>query len=288
MTVSGARATLAPMKCDLSLLGTTVAARHVIIRSPAVGRVTGFDLRVGATVRRGAIVARVVNREVEAAANGLAVASLIDRADAPALAGALKRNPVAPTLEVRAPADGIVGQPLVSDGQLVADLDPLADLVDPESVYVEATVPVSEVAAVLPGMSANIVTPIHPGRVLAGRVAAIAPSFSQAGATALLRIEFTSNERITEVGAPVEVNVTIASVPTAIVIPTSALFQDAVNDTWYVFIATSDGHARRTPVTLGSRTVDRVQILKGIQTGQVVITSGGYALSDGLRVRVTL
>jgi RND family efflux transporter MFP subunit len=170
----------------------------------------------------------------------------------------------------------------------VADLDPLADLVDSESVYVEATVPVSEVAAVLPGMSAAIVTPILPGRVLAGRVAAIAPSFSPAGATALMRIEFTTKDRITEVGAPVEVSVTTARVPTAIVIPTSALFQDAANDTWYVFIVASDGHARRTPVTLGSRTVDRVQILKGIQTGQVVITSGGYALSDGLRVRVTL
>jgi RND family efflux transporter MFP subunit len=230
----------------------------------------------------------MVNREVEAATNGLAVASQIDHAEAPALAAALKRNPVAPTLVVRAPADGIVAQPLVSDGQLVADLDPLVDIVDPDSVYVEATVPVSEIAVVVPGMSASIVTPVHPGHSLAGRVAAIAPNFSPAGATALLRVEFTTKERITEVGAPVEVSIRTASVPTAIVIPTAALFQDAVNDNWYVFIAASDGRAHRMPVTLGGRTVARVQILSGVEAGQVVITSGGYALSDGLHVHVTL
>jgi multidrug efflux pump subunit AcrA (membrane-fusion protein) len=288
MTVSGARVMLAPMNRELNLLGTTVAARHITLRAPAAGRITGFNLRVGPTVQKGTIVAHIVNREVEAAANGLSVAGQIDRADAPALAAALKRNPVAPALAVRAPANGIVGQALVSDGQLVSDFDPLADLVDPDSVYVEAAVPASEVTAVRPGMPARIVTPVGPGHALAGRIAAIAPNFSPAGATALARIEFITKEKISEIGAPVQVSVTTASNPTAIVIPAAALFQDAVNDSWYVFVEGADGRAHRRPVTLGTRTAERVQIQSGVEPGQVVITSGGYALSDGLRVHVAL
>lgn len=288
MAVSGARVTIAPIRQELRLLGTTVASRHVMLRAPAAGRVTGFDLRVGAPVRKGETVARVINREVEAAASGLAAAQSIDRAEAPALAAALARNPPSPAIAVTAPADGIVAQPLVSNGQLVADLDPLADLIDPRSVYVEAAVPVSDLAAVRPAMAAVVTSPIHPGQKLGARVAAISPSFSQGGATTPARIEFDGPERMAEVGAPAEVSVTTSLVSAATVIPDAALFEDAANGAWYVFVAGADGRAHRTTVTIGIRAGGRTQVVAGVSAGQVVITSGGYALSDGLRVRVTL
>ncbi|HXR23852.1 MAG TPA: efflux RND transporter periplasmic adaptor subunit [Candidatus Binataceae bacterium] len=287
MAVSGARVTIAPLRQELRLLGTTVARRHVTLRAPAAGRIMGFDLRVGEPVRKGATVARVINREVEAAASGLAVAQSIDRADAPALAAALKRNLPSAAITVTAPEDGVVAQPLVSNGQMVTALDPLADLIDPRSVYVEAAVPVSELAAVRPGMAAVVVSPIHPGRSLDARVAAISPSFSPGGATAPARIEFAGPERIAEVGAPAEVSVTTAVVPAAIVIPSSALFEDATHGTWYVFVAGADGRAHRTTVALGIRDGDRTQVIAGVSAGAIVITSGGYALADGLRVHVT-
>lgn len=286
MAVSGARVTIAPMRQELRLLGTTVARRHVMLRAPAAGRITGFDLRVGEPVRKGATVARVINREVEAAASGLAVAQSIDRAEAPALAAALKRNLPAAAITVAAPEDGIVAQPLVSNGQMVADLDPLADLIDPRSVYVEAAVPVSELTAVRPGMAAVVVSSIHPGRSLSARVGAISPSFSPGGATTPARVEFAGPDRIAEVGAPAEVIVTTAVVPAAIVIPSSALFEDAAHDTWYVFVAGTDGRAHRTTVALGIRDGDRTQVVAGVSAGAIVITSGGYALADGLRVHV--
>jgi len=37
---------------------------------------------------------------------------------------------------------------------------------------------------------------------------------------------------------------------------------------------------------VGLRDRDRVQVTDGIKVGDLVITSGGYALSDGLGVRV--
>jgi multidrug efflux pump subunit AcrA (membrane-fusion protein) len=288
MAVSGARVALAPLTQELRLLGTTVARRHVMLRAPAAGRVTDFDLRVGAAVHKGETVARVINREVEAAASGLAVARSIDRTEAPALAAALKRNPPAPAITVTAPEDAIVAQPLVSNGQLVGDLDPLADLIDPRSVYVEAEVPINDLAMVRPGMPAVVASWIHPGRPSSAHVAAIAPSFSQGGATAPARIEFDGPERIAEVGAPAEVTVITARVPAATVVPNAALFQDAASGAWYVFVSGNDGQAHRTPVTLGIRAGDRTQVVTGLQPGQIVITSGGYALSDGLNVRVTL
>ncbi len=83
LLVSAARAEVHPMTSELRLLGKTVATHHVIIRAPTAGRVMGMKLVSGDSVRKGQVVAHVINREIEAAEAGLAVARKIDPQDAP-------------------------------------------------------------------------------------------------------------------------------------------------------------------------------------------------------------
>ncbi len=286
ITATAAPVTVSPMRRELRLLGTTVATRHVQLRAPSAGRVLGLDLQNGDRVRRGQVVAHVLNREVEAAVNGLAVAQRLDPTEAPMLARSVKRYSTGGGVAVVAPEDGIVSQRFVSSGQMVGDLDPLAELIDPGSVYVEAAVPITDLGMIRPGMDATVTSPLVPGVAMPARVAALSPSFSPSGATAPARIEFTSRERITQAGAPVEASIIIASAPDAMVIPAAALFEDAVRNRYYVFVAGPDGRARRTPITTGIRSGNEVQVTSGVKTGDLVITSGGYALADGLKVKV--
>ncbi len=186
-----------------------------------------------------------------------------------------------------APEDGIVAQRLVSTGQMVNDMDPLADLIDPRSVYVEAAVPIDDLASISPGMAATVTSPVIPGTTMAARIAALSPSLSPNGATSPARIEFTADQRITQAGAPVEVSVTIASVPHAIVIPVAALFADPGGG-YHVFVAGADGRAHRVAIATGIRSGDLMQVRSGLRAGDRVITSGGYALADGLNVKVTV
>ncbi len=51
-------------------------------------------------------------------------------------------------------------------------------------------------------------------------------------------------------------------------------------------MAGADGRAHRTPITAGIRDGGEVQVTSGLKAGDLVITSGGYALADGLRVTV--
>jgi multidrug efflux pump subunit AcrA (membrane-fusion protein) len=288
MAVSGARVAVKPMRSELRLLGETVARRHISLRAPAAGRVIGLNIQTGDRVRRGEVVAHLLSREVEAAENGLAVARQIDPADAPSLTDSVKRYAHGAGVPVTIPEDAIVAQRMVSPGQVVADLDQLADLIDPRSIFVDAAVPVNELAAIRTGMEAVVTSPLHPGLDFPAQVAGISPSFSQTGATSPARIEFTGRERIDESGAPVEVTITIKSVPDATVIPAASLFEDAADDRFYIFVAGNDGRARRKTVTIGMRSPAEVQITSGVRGGQIVITSGGYALSDGLKVNVSL
>lgn len=284
MAVTGARVRVAPIRQRIRMLGVTAAIRQLSLRAPTSGRIYGFNLQVGDRVRRGEVVAHIVSREVEAAQNGLAVAQQIDPANAAALAASIRRHADGPGVAVAAAADGIVAERLVSGGQLVNAMDPLATLVDPRDIHVTAQAPANELAAIRPGLPARVTTPIAPGVVYAARVSALAPSMATAGATEPVWLEFTGDQRIAQANAPVEVTVTIAAVEDAIVIPRAALFTNAAIGTHYVFVAGADGRAHRRTVKIGLAEGGLTQALAGVAPGETVITSGGYALSDGLRV----
>jgi multidrug efflux pump subunit AcrA (membrane-fusion protein) len=285
LAVSVAKVSVGPMSESIRILGTTAAMHHVILRAPVAGRVLGMHVKLGDQVHRGEIIAHVLSHEVEAAQQGLEIARKIDPQDAPSLEHSLDKYKHDSGLPVSAPDSGIVSAPPVTTGQVVNYLDPLVDLIDPASVYVDAAVPVGEVYLIKAGMPAVVRSPLKPATEMPARVAAILPNFNAGSATSAVRIEFTGSERIVEAGAPVEATVIARSVPNAIVIPVAALFQDS-GGSYHVFVAGPDGRAHRVPVTLGLRTEQQAQVLSGLRPGETVITSGGYALSDGLRVGV--
>jgi len=286
LLVSAARAEVHPMTSELRLLGKTVATRHVIIRAPTAGRVMGMKLASGDWVRKGQIVAQVVNREIEAAQAGLEVARKIDSQDAAALSASVGRYNRSAGIAVVAPESGVVSQPPVTSGQMVAELDPLADLIDPADLYVDTSVPVNQLSLVRPGMAATVTTPLRPGIEFPARVAAILPNFDASSASSSVRTDFTGAQRIPQAGAPVEVRIEIASAPDAIVVPAAALFQDQGEGRYHVFVIGADGRAHRTDIRVGLRDRELVQVTAGIKAGDLIATSGGYALSDGLSVRV--
>ncbi|MHB8382696.1 MAG: efflux RND transporter periplasmic adaptor subunit [Candidatus Binataceae bacterium] len=286
LLVTAARAQVAPMRQELRVMGSTAALAHITIRSPASGRVVDIHLQNGDPVRKGQVIARVVNREVEAARAGLAVAQKLDPQDSAALATSVGRYDKSPGIPIVAPESGVVAAPPVVNGQMVNYLDTIADLVDPSSIYVNAAVPLDEVHLLHTGMSATVTSPLSPGADFPARVAAIFPTFDPMSATAPVRINFSGPQGIRQSAAPVEVRITASEVPDAVVIPAAALFQDPGADRYHVFVAGADGRAHRVEVTPGIRQGDLVQATSGIKAGDQIITSGGYALSDGLKIKV--
>lgn len=286
LMVTAARAEIAPMRQELHVLGSTVALTRITIRSPTAGRVSNIHIKNGDLVRKGQVIAHVINREIDAARAGLSVAQRLDPQDASALGKSVGRYDKGPGIPVVSPESGIVAAPPAVSGQMVADLDTIAELVDPASIYVAAPVPISDIHLLHPGMAATVTSPLRPGVEFPARVAAIFPTFDTQSAAAPVRIDFAGPQGIRETDAPVEASIAVSEVPDAIVIPSVALFQDAGVNRYHVFVAGDDGRAHRVDVTLGIRKGNRVQVIGGVKAGDQVITSGGYALSDGLQVKV--
>lgn len=80
----------------------------------------------------------------------------------------------------------------------------------------------------------------------------------------------------------VNVRILLDTLKDAVVVPVTALRHGPVGD--FVYVLNDDRTVSQTPVTQGVATVDSVQIAKGLDVGERVITEGGDRLKDGARV----
>ncbi len=82
-------------------------------------------------------------------------------------------------------------------------------------------------------------------------------------------------------GQPVRATITVAGAASGVTIPYSALLDDGGHT--YVFVV-QKGVAKRRDVVPGNSAGDTIQILSGLQPGERVVTEGGTALDDGMKV----
>jgi HlyD family secretion protein len=117
------------------------------------------------------------------------------------------------------------------------------------------------------------------------RVSLVSPALDPGSTTIEVWVEASKPDPALRPGMTVGISVTAKTVKDAIVVPASALFKSAEGAD-YVLLAGTDNHAHVKTVQIGIRNAELAQILSGINAGDPVITSGGYALPDKTQVKV--
>ncbi|MDB5714925.1 MAG: efflux transporter periplasmic adaptor subunit [Sphingomonadales bacterium] len=83
-------------------------------------------------------------------------------------------------------------------------------------------------------------------------------------------------------GESLRARIALAQTVNGITIPYAALFDDGGRS--YVYVVTG-GVAKARDVSPGSSEGDRIRIVKGLAAGERVVTEGGTAVEDGMKVR---
>ena len=83
-------------------------------------------------------------------------------------------------------------------------------------------------------------------------------------------------------GEPLRATISVNGTTEGVTIPYSALLDDGGKS--FVFVVTK-GTAKQVDVLPGSSSGDRIAITKGVKAGDRVVTEGGTALEDGMKVR---
>jgi Cu(I)/Ag(I) efflux system membrane fusion protein len=190
--------------------------------------------------------------------------------------GALEgRGKAEPVLTVYAPASGIVLKREALPGKYVEPGTTLYEVADISTVWIYADIYESEVAAVKLNQPASITFAAYPGESFLGTVAYIYPTLNFEARTVRVRLELPNPGLKLKPGMYGNVALRTGSVKT-LVVPKEAVLDTGLRQ--LVFLDRGQGFYQPSPVKLGRRSQDRVEVLEGIKEGDRVVTSANFLL----------
>lgn len=186
------------------------------------------------------------------------------------------------TLTLRAPIGGqvisrevVLGQPVALDTELVR-------VADMRRLWVQLDVFERDLARVHVGDQVEISSETWPGRVFRGQVGHIAASIDLDTRTSRVRIEVENGELLLRPGQFVTARLRPRTddARAALMVPRAALVQ--IEGRPAVFIQAERGF-RPQAVELGVTDGERVEVRRGLNAGDVVVTEGAFALKSELQ-----
>lgn len=178
---------------------------------------------------------------------------------------------------IEAPFSGILGFRTVSVGAYVTPGDTLVELADIDPIKVDFRVPELVLSEIRRGQTIRVLVDAVPGTTFDGTVYAIDPVVDENGRAIRMRAEVPNPDGILFPGLFARVHILAARRENAVLVPESSVFARGGGQYVYRVI---DGKAALTRVELGQRRPGEVEILEGLDAGDVVITAGHEKARD--------
>jgi multidrug efflux pump subunit AcrA (membrane-fusion protein) len=185
---------------------------------------------------------------------------------------------------IRSPINGVVTDRPLFPGEIATANQPILTVMDLSRVIAKAHLPGVQAALLKVGNPAEIKIPNVDDPVKA-KVTLVSPALDPGSTTIEVWVETAKPPAELRPGMTVEVTITSKTAENALLVPASAVFK-APEAGEVVLVAGSDEHAHQKTVQTGIRNKEFVQILSGINEGDKVITSGGYALPDKTAIKI--
>jgi HlyD family secretion protein len=182
-------------------------------------------------------------------------------------------------LQVQSPVDGRVGQVQVAERASVAKDAALLTVIDLSLLEVEIKVPESLARDLQPGMSATLE---GDGRQWQATLSGVSPEVVSGEVTARLRFTGTQPVGLRQ-SQRLAVRILIDKRADVLIVERGSFVDQ---DAGFAYVV-HDGVAERRPVRLGAQSVQKVEILDGLNVGDEVVVSGSDAFNGADRVIVT-
>ncbi|MDR2158188.1 MAG: efflux RND transporter periplasmic adaptor subunit [Holosporaceae bacterium] len=182
-----------------------------------------------------------------------------------------------------APFDGILGIRKVSVGALLTPGSVVTTIDDIDKLKVDFTLPEKYSMLLKPNLKIVAKSVALKGKKFEGDILAIDPRVSTISRSIGVRGIIDNKDHLIKPGMMLKISIKLKNRET-ICIPEKSLF--SIGEKRYVFMLTDNGRIKRRYVTTGERDNGFVEIEKGLNVGDKIITDGGNKLSDDDSVNV--
>ncbi|MGH8003899.1 MAG: efflux RND transporter periplasmic adaptor subunit [Limisphaerales bacterium] len=288
-------------------VGTLEALDAITVVSQIDALVTDVPFHEGALIEKGGLIARLDDEQLkaeEARAEALRdqrkisyerVKSIVEqKAGAPqdlddAAAGlkmaeadlAFIRARLAKT-KIVAPFSGLVGARRTSPGAFARSGDPITELAKIDELRIIFYAPERYLANLKSGASVTVSTPAFPGYELKGRVSVVEPVVNPETRTVKILARVANPHRKFRPGMSANVSAVLSERKNSLLVPDEAIF--SVGNQKLVYVIQPDSSVAPTPVTLGTRLPDAVEVLQGLSAGARIVKAGHQKLFPGAKV----
>jgi RND family efflux transporter MFP subunit len=185
---------------------------------------------------------------------------------------------------IRSSINGVVNKKLIEPGSVVNSGTPLFELVNVSKLKLRVTVSEQQVSELKVGSVVPVKASVFPDKEFSGKVSFIAP-LADASLNFPVDIEITNpgNEIKAGMYGTASFGANDSQKKSLLVIPRTA-FVGSVNSN-QVFVVQNEV-ANLKKIVAGRVFGDKVEVLSGLQEGEIVVTSGQINLSDGTKISV--
>ena len=185
---------------------------------------------------------------------------------------------VQPYLTLTSPIGGVLQELNVRAGMTVATGDTLARINGLSSVWLAVAVPESDAGSITVGQAVEARLPAFPGTMLSGKVSAILPETNPDSRTLRVRVELPNPDGRLRPGLTAQVRLNRSTGHSVLWVPSEAVIRTGRRA--LVMLAEDAGRYRPVEVHLGQESDGKTAIVKGLEEGQKVVTSGQFLLDS--------
>jgi membrane fusion protein (multidrug efflux system) len=239
------------------------------------------------TAAQADLAERDATRQKELFAQGIVSQKQADEKAAEATAARAAANGASALLarmNIRSPIAGVVQAVSVHQGERVDAGKELVEVINGSSLDLLGQVPAGDLARLKVGQRAVVMIEGTSSGAPA-KVAALAPAVDSLTNAGQAIVRLPNPFGTLRPGASARAEIQTGKQRQVLVIPDSALV--VLGDSMSVFVVGADSIAHARSVSVGVRRAGRAEIVRGLNPGERVVTTGAFGLSDGMHVVLT-
>lgn len=297
-----------PLREIIRTTGSLIASESISVRSETSGKVVSFNFMDGQEVEEGQLLFKIDDSELQAQRNRTLFRKELAKARAQRISQLLKQGGMSQEdfdnaenemnvlraelqlidaqlakKEIRAPFSGRVGLRYVSLGSLVLPDTELTTLHKLDPIKIDFPVAERFASLLRPGMKIQfrVIGETNP---FTGEIYALNPRIDSSTRNLQVRALTPNSENRLIPGSFANVEIVLDEIPNALLIPAIALIP-GLNEQ-RVFIVNDNKQVESRIVETGQRLASQVQIINGLEPGDLVLTTGLLQAKEGIAVKI--
>jgi membrane fusion protein, multidrug efflux system len=294
----------------LSGVGSLVAAAGIDVNSEVAGKVKALHFESGQQVQSGKLLVELDASTDEAELKGLEAAYQLERVKFArsqqliarnfisksdfdlnkatldeAKAVAVAKKAVIEKKRIVAPFTGQLGIRKVNVGQYLAPGDAIVPLQQLQPIYADFTLPEQHLASLNVNQELTLTVQAFPGRTFTGRITAINSGIDESTRSVKIRATLDNAERLLHPGMFVAVQLLLNETKSVLTVPDTAISYNPYGDSVFVIESGKQGlTVQLKQIVTGETREGRVEIVKGLNEKDRVVSAGQVKLRNGMHV----